>query len=101
MCVDQLADDVAQSMGLQLARDVRGDPARVLDVLLPVQDLPYRLRLRPHRIPHVHGKDQRVAARMLVEDHLRRRVGKYAAVPVELAVDAHRREMPAAGRRTP
>ena len=44
------------------------------------------------RVPHVHGEDQRVAARVVVEDHLGRRVGEDAAVPVELAVDAHGRE---------
>ena len=45
-----------------------------------------------HRIPQMHGEDQRVLARIVVEDRLGRRVGEDAAVPVELAVDAHRRE---------
>ena len=91
----QLLDDVAQAMRLQLAGDVGGDAARILDVLLAVHHLPHRLGLRADGVPHVHGEDQRVAARVVVEDHLGRRVGEDAAVPVELAVDAHCRE----GRR--
>ena len=82
-------------MGLHLAGDVAGDPARILDVFLAMRDLPHRLRLRPDRVPHVHGEDQGVAARVVVEDHLGRRIGENAAVPIELAVDAHGRE----GRR--
>ena len=40
----------------------------------------------------MHREDQRVLARIVVEDRLGRRVGEDAAVPVELAVDAHRRK---------
>ena len=49
----------------------------------------------PDRIPQVHGKDQRVLARIVVEDRFGRRVREDAAVPIEFAVDAHRRK----GRR--
>ena len=55
----------------------------------------------PVGLPEMHREDQRVAARMIVEDALGRRVGENAAVPIELAVDAHRRERPAAARRRP
>ena len=88
----QLANDVAQAVDLRLARNVSGDAAGVLDVLLPVQHLPDGLWLAANGVPQVHGEDQRVDARVLVEDDLRRRVGKDAAVPVQLAVDAHGRE---------
>jgi hypothetical protein len=40
----------------------------------------------------VHGEDQRVAARIVVEYRLGRRVRENATVPVELAVDADRRK---------
>ena len=79
-------------MRLLLPRDMAGDAARILDVLLPVQHLPDRARLRPVRVPHVHREDQRRAARIVLEDHFGRRVGENAAVPIELAVDAHRRK---------
>ena len=36
----------------------------------------------------MHGKDQRVPARVVVEHGFRRRVGEDAAVPIKLAVDA-------------
>ena len=41
------------------------------------------------RVPQMHGEDQRVPPRMIVEDALGRRVGEDAAVPIKLAVDAH------------
>src|SRR5213079_3278158 len=44
------------------------------------------------RLPDVGGEDERVAPRVVVENHLERRVGVEAAVPVRLAVDAHRRK---------
>jgi hypothetical protein len=37
----------------------------------------------------MHREDQSVAARIVLEDALGRRIGKDATVPVELAVDAH------------
>ena len=89
---EQFLDHMAQTMGLHLAGDVAGYAARVLDVLLAMRDLPHRLRLWPDGIPHVDGEDQRVAARVVVEDDLGRRVGENAAVPIELAIDADGRE---------
>ena len=41
------------------------------------------------------GEDQRAAPRIVVEDDLCRGIRQYAAVPIELAIDAHGRE----GRR--
>ena len=43
----EVRDDVAHVVHLTLSRDVACDPAGVLDVLLTVEDLPDRLRLRP------------------------------------------------------
>ena len=72
--LDQLADDVAQAMGLLLSHDVARDPARVLDVLLAIEDFEDRIRLLAFRIPQVDRKDQRVAPRVILEDHLGWRV---------------------------
>ncbi len=88
----EFVDDVAHVMHLPLPRDVARDAAGVLDVLLPVEHLPDRVRLLAHRIPQMHREDQRVLARIVVEDRLGRRVGENAAVPIELAVDAHGRK---------
>ena len=87
----QLRDDVTQLVHLALLRNVVCNPARILDVLLTVEHLPDRFRFGPHRIPHMHGKDQAVSARIVVEDRLGRRIGKNAAVPIKLAVDANGR----------
>ena len=43
----------------------------------------------------MHGEDQRIAPRIVVEDRLGRRIGENSAVPIELAVDANGRK----GRR--
>jgi hypothetical protein len=91
----ELPDDMAKPVDLQLTGNVVRDPAGVLDVFLPVEDLPDRLGLRPDRIPHVNGKDQGAPAGGVVEDDLGGRVGEDPAVPIELAVDADSRE----GRR--
>jgi hypothetical protein len=86
---DEFVDHVTQAMGLTLADDVIGNAAGVLDILLPMQHLPDRARFWAGRVPHVHREDQRVAAGIAVEDRLGRRIGENAAVPVELAIDAH------------
>ena len=65
------------------------DAARILDVLGAVEDLPDGLGLVSGGIPQMHGEDQRVPPRVIVEDPLGRRVGENAAVPIKLAVDAH------------
>ena len=68
----------------------------ILHVLLPARR-PARSSSapRPFGFQRWTGEDQRIAARIVVEHRLDRRVGKDAAVPVEFAVDAHRRK----GRR--
>jgi hypothetical protein len=48
---EEIRDDVPQLMRLPLASDVTGDPARILDVLVTMQDLPNGLWLRPCRVP--------------------------------------------------
>ena len=73
--------------------------ARELDVLLPTHHLPDRFGLGAGLVPDVDGEDHRVAARLVVEHRLDRRVGVDAAVPVRLAVDAHRRERRRQGTR--
>src|SRR5262245_66337550 len=89
----ELRHYVAQPVHLALARDMAGNAAGILDVLVPVEHLPDRLGLRSHRIPHVHGEDQRVAAWIVLEDRLGRRIGENATVPVEIAVDADRKSV--------
>src|SRR5262245_2518201 len=93
--IDQLRHHVAQLVDLPLSRDMTRDTARILNVLLAVEHLPDALRLRPHRIPHVHGEDEGAMTRVVVEDRLGRRVGENSAVPIELAIDAYGRK----GRR--
>ena len=88
----ELLDHVTQPVDLRLACNMRGHAARVLNVLLAVQDLPHCLRRRPDGVPHMHGKHERVAPRIVVKDGFGRRIGKDAAVPIMLAIDAHGRK---------
>jgi hypothetical protein len=74
-------------MGLLLARDVARNAARVLNVLLTVENFPDRLWHWPLRIPQVNGEDEGVAARIVVENHFSRRIGKDAAIPIEFVID--------------
>jgi hypothetical protein len=90
--LDQLADDMAQAVDLLLARNVAVGAAGELDVLLPAHHLPDRIGCIALRVPKLHGEDQRVAARVVVEHGFDRRVGVDAAVPKELIADAHRRK---------
>src|SRR6516162_193732 len=83
---------MAQLVDLSLPGDVVRYPARILYVLVPMQDLPDRLRLGSGRIPHVYGKDQRIPARIVFENDLRRGIGKDTPVPIKLALDANCRE---------
>src|SRR5262245_46659501 len=83
---------MAKLVGLALAQDVARDPARILDVLGAIEDLPDSLRLFPGGVPEMHGEDQRVTARRIVEDALGRCIGEDAAVPIEFAIYAHRRK---------
>src|SRR6266540_829854 len=86
---EEIGDDVPKLVRLALAHDVARDPARILNVLLAIEDLPDSLRLLSGRVPEMHRENQRVAARGIVEDALGRGVGENAAVPIKLAVDTH------------
>src|SRR5262245_4286399 len=48
-------------MDLPLSPDVARDATGILNVLVSVEHLPDRLRLRSHRIPHMHRENQRIA----------------------------------------
>src|SRR5262249_59031529 len=76
-------------MGLALPHDVVADAARILNVLVAVENLSNGLRLFSCGVPQMHREDQSVAARIVLEDALGWRIGKDAAIPVELAVDAY------------
>src|SRR5262245_22911569 len=89
---DQLPDDMAQTMDLELTRDMAGNSARILNVLLPMKNLPDRLGLWSGRVPHMNCEDERAAARIVIEDHLGRRVRQDSAVPIELTVNADSRK---------
>src|SRR6267143_4319456 len=86
----ELADDVAQAVDLLVASDVAVGAARVLDVLLPAEHVPDRLRLGAFRLPDVDAEDDRVATGVVVEHRFDRRVRVDAAVPVRLIVDRDR-----------
>jgi hypothetical protein len=58
-------------MGLELPHDVTGNAARILDVFLPVKDLPDCFWFRTHGAPKMHGKDQRIASWMIVKNPAR------------------------------
>src|SRR5690242_6186295 len=60
--LEEVGDEVPELVRLALAYDVAGDPARILDVLLTIEDLPDGLRLISRGMPQMHGEDQRVAA---------------------------------------
>ena len=81
---------MAEAVKLLLALDVAVVAARELDVLLAAEHLLERLRLGAGDVPHLVGEHDGVAPRIVAEHRLDRRVGKDAAVPVGLAVDAHR-----------
>ena len=53
----KLGDDEAQPMRLFQAGDLSGDAARILDVLLAMEHLPDRFRLRPALVPDVDRED--------------------------------------------
>jgi hypothetical protein len=69
----------AQAMDLPLPGNVARHPAGILDVLVAMQDVPHGLRLGTGGVPQVDREDERVAARIIVEDRLGRRIGKNAA----------------------
>src|SRR3954463_3733651 len=86
----QLANHVAHAVDLLLTRDMAVGAARVVDVLLPSQNLPHRLGLGAGRLPDVDREDHRVAPGIVVEHRLERRVRVDPAVPIRLALDADR-----------
>src|SRR6267143_5410462 len=83
----ELADYVTHAMGLRLPNHMARNPTRILNVLVPMKDLPDRSRLWTDRIPHMRRKDQRVPARVVVKHDLGRSVRKNASVPKELTID--------------
>ena len=88
----QVANHMAQAVNLLLACDVAVSAAGELDVFLPPHHLQDGFGLGPGLMPHVHGKDQRIAPGVVVQHRFDRGVGVDAAVPVRLAVNAHRRK---------
>jgi hypothetical protein len=76
---------------LQL-RNLAGDTARVLNILLAVEDFPNRAGLRSLGIPNVYRENQRRPTWIVFKDHFSRRVRHDPAVPIKLPVDAYRRE---------
>src|SRR5260370_31932682 len=87
-----LGDDVAEAVDLLLADDLIRNPARILNVLLPMQHIPHGFRFRTHGIPHIDPEHDGVAARIIVEDRFSRGVRQDTAVPIVLTVDADRRK---------
>ena len=85
----ELGNNVAQTMDLFLPCDVRDGSARILDLLLSVHHLPDALRLGTLGVPDMHGEDERVSARKVVENRLDRRVRQDPAVPVQIILDAY------------
>src|SRR5262249_57638827 len=83
----QLGNDMAEPVDLSLTADVSGDAARILNVLMAVEHFPDCARLWTGWIPHVHREYERVASGIILEDYFARRIGKNAAIPIELAVD--------------
>src|SRR5918994_1376253 len=85
----EFGNDVAQPVDLLLPGDVADGAAGVLNVLLAVHDLPNRLRFGSLRVPDMNREHDRVLPWVIVEHRLDGRVRQNAAVPVEIAVDAH------------
>src|SRR3989442_15702066 len=86
----ELADDVAQAVDLLVARDVAVGAARVLDVLLPAEHVPDRLRLGAFWLPDVDAEDDGGATGGVVGHRFDRRGRGDAAVPVKLLVGGGR-----------
>src|SRR5690242_4091055 len=77
-----------QPMYLSLSRDMSGNAARILNILMAVEHFPYCLWLWPGWVPHVHREYKRVASGIIVEDYFARSVRENPAIPIELAIDA-------------
>jgi hypothetical protein len=91
----ELVDDMSQTMDLLLAHDLARYAAGILHILVAIEYLRHRRRLRADGIPQMNREDQRVPARIVVKYGFRRCIGQDSAVPIKLAIDAHRRK----GRR--
>ncbi len=74
----EFGDDMPQAVNLLLQSEVADGPARILNVLLAVQNLPDRLRLGSAWIPNVDREHQRIAAMVVVEYRLDRGIGEDA-----------------------
>src|SRR5262245_22812017 len=83
----ELADYMAQTVDLFLARDMTVRTACVLDILLASHYLPQGLGLGAHRLPDIDPEDDRIAPGLVVEHRLDRRVGVNASVPISLTTD--------------
>src|SRR5262249_25579020 len=54
----EVANNTTHVMQLSLSRDVARDPARILNVLVTVEDLPDGFWLIAHRVPQVNRENQ-------------------------------------------
>src|SRR5260370_14969789 len=70
----ELADHVTHAMGLLLPNHMARNSTRILNVLMPMKDLPDRSRLGTDWIPHMRRKDQGIPARVVIKHDLRRSV---------------------------
>ena len=68
----KLSDNEAQLMRLFQMRDLSGDAARILYVLLAMEHLPDRFRLRATLVPDVDRENERCVTRVILEDHFGR-----------------------------
>jgi hypothetical protein len=80
---DKLANNVTQLVQLFQARNVTGDVARILKILLASKNLCHCVRFRPVRRPQVNGEHDTATPGIIVEDRLDRRVGENTPVPIE------------------
>lgn len=92
-------DDMAQAMSVLLPGDVRRKSAGILHVFVTVDDVIDGLRFGAIGIPHMCRKYHRVAAWVVIENHFAGGVGKNAAIPVQIAIDANRWESRGQGAR--
>ena len=89
---DEFRNRVSHAVELRLAPDMRRRAAGILQILLPVHHLQNGIRLGAVGVPHVDGEDDRAPSREVVKHGLDGRIREDAAVPVEFAIDPHRRK---------
>src|SRR5258706_5284594 len=85
---EEFANDMTHLVKLGLSRDVALGAAGEHDVLLAVEDLRDRLRLRAPRVPNLHGKDDGAPPPGVVGHRFDRRGRADATVPIGLSVHA-------------